>query len=69
MLPATKAIAKLDSKLNYLRPLSAASAPIWARGKVLNLGRTNAYVEGEVRDGAGRLAVHAVGNFAIINIT
>lgn len=66
MLPAEKAVVTLDLKLTYLRPLTVASGPIRARGKVLNLGRTNVYVEGEVRDGAGRLAAHAVGNFSVV---
>jgi uncharacterized protein (TIGR00369 family) len=68
LLPADKASVTLDLKVNYLRPLTIASGPIRASGKVLNLGRSNVYVEGEVRDAAGKLAVHAVGNFSIVSV-
>uniref|UniRef100_B0T934 Thioesterase superfamily protein n=1 Tax=Caulobacter sp. (strain K31) TaxID=366602 RepID=B0T934_CAUSK len=66
VLPADKASVTLDLKVNYLRPLTLASGPIRATGKVLNPGRSNIYVEGQVRDGAGRLVAHAVGNFSVV---
>lgn len=66
LLPVGQGVVTLDLKLTYLRPLTTRSGPVQATGRVLNLGSRNAYVEGEARDGAGRLAVHAVGNFSIL---
>jgi uncharacterized protein (TIGR00369 family) len=56
----------LDITITYLRPLTAASGTIRASGRVLHMGGRNAYVIGEVHDANGKLAAHAVGNFAII---
>lgn len=67
LLPADKISVTLDLKITYLRPLTTASGRLTASGKVLNLGGRNAYVEGELRNGAGELAAHAVGNFSIIS--
>lgn len=67
-LPANKATVTLDLKITWLRPLTLASGPVRATGRVLNLGGRTAYVEGEVRDGGGRLAAHAVGNFSIVTV-
>ena len=67
LLPNDKALVTLDLKITYLRPLTVNSGRLRATGKVLNLGARIAYVEGEVRDGAGKLAAHAVGNFSIVN--
>jgi uncharacterized protein (TIGR00369 family) len=55
-----------DLTVTYLRPMTLASGPIRATGRVLNMGRTTAYVIGEVHDAAGKLTAHAIGHFAII---
>lgn len=65
-LPAGQKFATIDLKITYLRPLTQASGMIRGTGRVLNSGRRMAYVEGEVRDSKGKLAVHAVGNFTIL---
>lgn len=66
MLPAGQGGVTLDLKLTYLRPLSVRSGLITAEGKVIKLGRQTSYVEGFVRDGNGKLAVHATGTFSMI---
>ena len=66
LLPAASGAVTLDLSITYLRPATPASAPITATGKVVNLGRTVAYVTGEVTDAKGRLLAHAVGNFSIL---
>lgn len=66
LLPAASGAVTLDLSITYLRPATPANAPITATGKVLNLGRTVAYVTGEVTDAKGRLIAHAVGNFSIL---
>lgn len=65
-LPIEQASVTLDLKLTYMRPLMVRSGRMRATGRVLNLGRTVAYAEGEVRDAKGALCVHAVGNFALV---
>ncbi len=66
MLPAGQGAVTLDLKLTYLRPLSVRSGLITAEGKVVKLGRQSSYAEGFVRDGNGKLAVHATGTFSMI---
>jgi uncharacterized protein (TIGR00369 family) len=66
LLPAASGAVTLDLSITYLRPATPASAPITATGKVVNLGRTVAYVTGEVTDAKGRLVAHAVGNFSVL---
>lgn len=66
LLPAGQGAVTLDLKLTYLRPLSVRSGLITAEGKVIKLGRQTSYAEGFVRDGNGKLAVHATGTFSMI---
>ena len=66
LLPGDKAPVTVDLAVTYLRPLTVDSGRLRASARVLNLGKRMAYVEGEVRDGAGTLAAHAVGNFSIV---
>lgn len=66
LLPAGSGVVTLDLSITYLRPATPGTSPITATGKVLNLGRTVAYVSGEVKDAKGRLVAHAVGNFSIL---
>jgi uncharacterized protein (TIGR00369 family) len=65
-LSAAQKFATIDLKVTYLRPLSQASGVLRGTGRVINAGRRVAYVEGEIRDSSGALAVHAVGNFALL---
>jgi len=68
LLPGDKAPVTLDLTLTYLKPITMASGTIQATGKVLSQGGRTGYVAGEVRDGAGRLVVHAVGNFSVVSV-
>jgi uncharacterized protein (TIGR00369 family) len=68
-LSAGERFATIDLKVNYLRPLSRASGVMRGMGRVINAGRRVAYVEGEIRDSNAALAVHAVGNFALLSRT
>jgi len=65
-LSAGERFATIDLKVTYLRPLSQASGVMRGTGRVINAGRRIAYVEGEIRDSSAALAVHAVGNFALL---
>ena len=65
-LDAERAVVTLDLHITYLRPLTLKSGPLRAVGTLVSLGRTNAYVTGELLTGDGKLAAHAVGNFSVV---
>src|SRR5215469_7689674 len=60
------AAVTLDLKISYLMPLTIESGPIRAIGRVVDHAEPTAYVTGQIRDGAGSLAVHAVGVISVI---
>jgi len=66
LLPADKRTTTLDLTVSYLKPLTIESGPIRAIGRVVDLAERTAYAACEIRDGAGSLAVHAVGVFSVI---
>lgn len=66
MLPLGSGIVTLNLGLTYLHPIFRNDAPVTATGRVLNLGRRNVYVAGEVVNKDGTLLVHAVGSFSIL---
>ena len=66
LLPAHKRSITLDVTICYLKPLTIESGPIRAIARVVDLAERTAYAGGEVRDGAGSLAAHAVGIFSVI---
>jgi uncharacterized protein (TIGR00369 family) len=68
MCPLGSMTVTQDLTITYLRKLTLASGPIRATGRVLNAGGRTIYVTGEIHDGAGKRAAHAVGNFAIITL-
>jgi uncharacterized protein (TIGR00369 family) len=57
VLSAGQKFATIDLKVNYLRPLSRASGVMRGTGRVIKAGGRIAYVEGEIRDSSGALAV------------
>ncbi len=66
LLPNDKRTTTLDLTVSYLKPLTIESEPIRAIGRVVDLAERTAYAAGEIRDGAGSLAAHAVGVFSVI---
>ena len=66
LLTINKGAVTLDLKISYLKPLTIESGPIRAIGRVVDLAKPTAYVTGQIRDGAGGLAVHAVGVFSVL---
>jgi len=66
LLPADKRATTLNLTVSYLKPLTIESGPIRAIGRVVDLVERTAYAAGEIRDGAGSLAAHAVGVFSVI---
>jgi uncharacterized protein (TIGR00369 family) len=61
LLPVTKGGVTLDLKISYLKPLTMESGPIRAIGRVVDLAEPTAFVTGQIRNGEGSLAVHAIG--------
>jgi uncharacterized protein (TIGR00369 family) len=66
LLPINNRAVTLDLKISYLKPLTIEPGPIRAIGRVVDLAKPTAYVTGQIRDGAGSLAAHAVGAFSVI---
>lgn len=67
LLPINKRAVTLDLKISYRKTLTVESGPVRAIGRVVDLVERTAYVAGEIRDGVGNMAAHAVGLFSLIN--
>jgi uncharacterized protein (TIGR00369 family) len=58
-LPAGVGFTTLELKINYVRPLTAATGLVLCEGKVINVGGRVATAEARVTDRAGKLYAHA----------
>lgn len=58
MLPAGQGYITVDIKVNLIRPLSHATGPVRAEGRVVNAGRTISIAEGRLVGPEGRLYAH-----------
>jgi uncharacterized protein (TIGR00369 family) len=65
-LPARTALAPVDLKVNYLRPLAADGRPAVAHGRVAHAGRRIAVATAEVRDADGKPVALATGSARIL---
>jgi uncharacterized protein (TIGR00369 family) len=65
-LPAGTALAPIDLKVNYLRPLAADGRRAVARGHVQHAGRRIAVAGAEVRDADGRPVAIATGSARVL---
>jgi uncharacterized protein (TIGR00369 family) len=59
MLPAGKGFTTLELKVNYIRPMTAATGPVRAEGKVISVGGQVGIAEGRITDAAGKLYAFA----------
>ena len=57
-LPAGVGYTTLELKINYVRPLTAATGPVRAIGEVIHRGSRVATAEGRLEDEAGKLYAH-----------
>ncbi len=64
-LPRGIVCVSTDLNMRFFRPARMSADRLTARGEVLNLGKTLAATQGEVRDARGRLIVHATSSLAI----
>jgi uncharacterized protein (TIGR00369 family) len=60
--PAGTAIAPLDAKVNFLRPVAGDGRALSARGRVQHAGRRIAIAGAEITDGEGRRVALATGS-------
>jgi uncharacterized protein (TIGR00369 family) len=65
-LPANTALAPIDLKVNYLRPLASDGREATARGNVAHSGRRIAVAHAEVRDADGKKVALATGSAMIL---
>ena len=65
-LDAKHGFTTLDIRINYLRPITVATGPVRAEGKVIQGGRRIAYCEARLTDPAGKLLAHGTGSCLII---
>ncbi|MDX2217556.1 MAG: PaaI family thioesterase [Burkholderiales bacterium] len=57
-LPTGQGFTTLELKINYVRPMTAATGEVCAEGRIINVGRTIALSEGRLTDSEGRLIAH-----------
>jgi uncharacterized protein (TIGR00369 family) len=65
-LPAKTAVAPIDLKVNYLRPLASDGREATARGTVVHAGRRIAVAHAEVHDADGKQVALATGSAMIL---
>jgi uncharacterized protein (TIGR00369 family) len=65
-LPLGVAYTSIELKVNYLRPVHGDTGELRARGWVTKPGRRVAFVEGDVRDAAGKVVATASGTCLVM---
>jgi uncharacterized protein (TIGR00369 family) len=65
-LPAGTGFTTLEYKVNFMRPVLESTGQVFAEGKVLHTGRTQAVVEARLVDAAGKLYALATSTCAIL---
>ena len=65
LLPAGARSATLNLNVSYLRGLTVRSGTITARGRVVRLTRSTAFVEGVVTNSQSEICAQAVATFAV----
>ncbi|MDL2354407.1 MAG: PaaI family thioesterase [Pseudomonadota bacterium] len=59
LLPAGKGYTTLELKINYIRPMTSATGPVRAEGKVISVGGQVGIAEGRITDASGKLYAFA----------
>ena len=65
-LEADQGFTTIDIRINYLRPLTAATGEVRAEGRVLQAGRRLAYGDARLTDRDGKLICHGTGSCLIL---
>lgn len=58
-IPLGSNYTTVEIKVNYLKPITAATGPVRATARVMHRGRKTAMAEGRLEDAGGRLLAHA----------
>lgn len=58
----------IDINITYVRAMTAATGPVFARGEVINSGRRVATVRGTLTDGGGKIIAHGTSSCLIFPI-
>jgi len=66
VLPAGQAYTTVETKVNFVRPLTAATGRLTAEGRVVHAGSRIASAEGRLVDAAGKLYAHGTSTCLII---
>lgn len=56
--PEGKTFTTLELKVNYTRPITAATGPVRCEGRVIHVGNRTATAEARIVDAAGKLYAH-----------
>lgn len=59
VLPRGSGYTTLEIKVNFIRPLTAATGPVRGEGTVVHAGKRTATAEGRIVDQSGKLYAHA----------
>jgi uncharacterized protein (TIGR00369 family) len=65
-LGADQSFTTVDIRINYLRPITAATGEVRAEGSVIQGGRKIAYTEAKLLDPAGKLLAHGTGSLLML---
>lgn len=66
-LPITASYTTLELKVNYIRPMTAATGRVRAIGEVLHLGQRTATSDGRIETADGRLIAHGTTTCLILS--
>lgn len=58
LLPAGQSYAAVETKVNFVRPLTDRSGPVRAEGRAIHTGSRIGTAEGRVVDAAGKVYAH-----------
>lgn len=59
LLPAGAGYTTLELKVNYIRPMTKDTGPVYCEGRIVHAGARTATAEGRVTDARGNLYAHA----------
>jgi uncharacterized protein (TIGR00369 family) len=65
-LPPGVAVATIETKANFTRPILADTGRVRAEGRVVGLGRTIISAEGKIVDARGRLLAHGTSTVMVL---
>ena len=66
MLGPDQSFTTVDIRINYLRPITAATGEVRAEGSVIQGGRKIAYCEAKLLDPEGKVLAHGTGSLLML---